>query len=227
MNRTLPTVKLTAAQRRLVEKNQGLVWWVINRHYRGKVQVDTQDLFGYGCIGLSRAAQLWKPGGAKFSTYAPFHIWQAISRNLEPWQRMIHVPQHLRYAVQRGDLSNTHTADADKALKIKLVRPDTGQRHSYDEEFGTWDIIPDRPTHDTPEYRETQDRVRQLLSLLSPREREIVERNFGITGREENLGDIGTTMGVSKERIRQVRNIAIEKLKLHAGVRQTAVKCVK
>jgi RNA polymerase primary sigma factor len=197
------------------------------------------DLISEGNIGLMRAVERYDPDrGAKLSVYASFWIKQSIRRAISDQSRTIRVPVHVHdklYNINRAanrlheilgheptdeeisaevDLPAKKVARLRQAVKpmIPLDQPmnDDGSNciseTVADERCG-------RPDQDLVDQTNA-DAVREFLGKLSPRELTILRSRFGFDGDEdETLRDIGTQLGLTRERIRQIQNKALGKLK--------------
>jgi len=199
------------------------------------------DLINEGNIGLMQAVDRFDPErGAKFSTYAAWWIKLGIKRSLSEHSRTIRLPStmvqrifNLRKASARleEELGREPTdeelaEELDVNLgSVRLYRKSAEVRStSLDAPLGSEadsdrlsDVLADEKTQ-TP-YRETERDdnvavVQQLMKGLDPKERAILERRFGLDGDEERtLEDIGETFGVTRERIRQIQELALAKLR--------------
>lgn len=83
-NNKRPSLRSDAEAWELVADNTGLVWWTIHRYFYGadRSESELQEMYSSGILGLFRAAQLWDPAVAKFSTYGPLWIRQQIARDV-------------------------------------------------------------------------------------------------------------------------------------------------
>ena len=227
----------TAARERMINANLRLVV-TIARDY-ANLGLPLLDLISEGNIGLTKAVERFEPTkGAKLSTYAMWWIKQAIKRALANQSKTIRVPVHLadklakmrRLSVRMSEelgreptddeLAEEIGIDSDKITRLKSVgiRPASLNAPIVDNdstEFG--DMIGDDEAQTPFELLREKNllgEVEGLLEVLDPREKKIISQRFGLDGgNPKTLEDVSKGFGITRERIRQLQNTALAKLR--------------
>jgi len=224
------------ARNKLIQANLRLVVSIAKKYIGQGVLF--MDLVQEGSLGLIKAAEKYDyRKNFKFSTYATWWIKQTIIRAISNHSRTIRIPVHMlekirRYKKACNDIVCNNISDADEetlskisgldskkieevknALKKEPVSLDT----LVTEDLCIQDYIEDT-TYDSPEtttqHKLQEKDISKLINLLDKREQEIIKRRFGIDSEEpKTLEQIGNSMGFSKERIRQIENLALQKLR--------------
>lgn len=197
------------------------------------------DLISEGNIGLTKAVERFDPAKrAKLSTYAAWWIKQSIRRALSNQAKTIRLPVHLgdkvskvhRVALQMSEELGREPTDGELAeeiglaswkvsqLKTVAIRPaslDAPISEDDSTEFG--ESVGDEEAQTPFELLRDKDLVNEvggLLNVLNEREKKIISQRFGFDGGErKTLEEVGMTLGVTRERIRQLQNVALSKLR--------------
>src|SRR5207237_6471221 len=236
-----------AARERRINANLRLVV-TIARDY-ANLGLPLLDLISEGNIGLTKAVERFDPTkGAKLSTYAAWWIKQAIKRALANQSKTIRIPVHLsdkiakvrRVSLQMSDELGREPTDDELAEELGIaseklaqlksigIRPASLDAPAGDEDFTEFGESVGDDEARTP-FELLRDKnllgeVDGLLDVLDQRERKIIWRRFGLDGgRPKTLEDVGKDFGVTRERIRQLQNVALAKLRRALGKREDAL----
>ena len=227
------------AKREMIEANLRLVIKFAKKHSNRGLGLDFSDLVQDGNIGLMKAVDKFDYRlGNKFSTYATNWIQQGISRSIADQARTIRIPVHMIdniHKIQRASRQFMHkygrqpTAEElskisylpvdkiHKAMKVNLKPISLEAPVGTDEESSRIEIIADE-TAKNPFMSAAQKNLRkivtQILSELDPKEETVLRQRFGMsTNKTSTLEEVGEYIGVTRERIRQIEQKALNKLK--------------
>ncbi|MDA0738529.1 MAG: sigma-70 family RNA polymerase sigma factor [Nitrospirae bacterium] len=229
-------IQLEQAKDALVQRNLRLVVDLAKR-FTGR-GLSLMDLIQEGNIGLMRAAERFQyEKGFKFSTYATWWVRQGILRAIADQSRTIRVPVHTTEAWQRMTKTSHRLAqqlgrdpkveEIGEALGVApdrvqetiqaFLEPVSFDNPTSDEDMFLGDFLPDENfvhPDETIQEEQTKTHLNRVLCTLTPREEQVIRMRFGLGHNQSlTLEEVGKTMNVTRERIRQIEVIALKKLR--------------
>lgn len=226
------------ARQKLVEANMRLVM-NIAKHYRNAL-VPFEDLVQEGAIGLMNAVERYDPSkGYRFSTYATHWIRQAIGRAIDNKAKTVRIPAHVAEQLRRmerererlrretGDepsveqLAKAMSVSPKKILQLQQAAQEPlslDMLVGEEEDTSLGSLIHDQNVRDPEEVILEHERRKVLDELLetelTERERQVIIRRLGYGDQDEQvLQEIGEALKISRERVRQIEQQAMRKLK--------------
>jgi RNA polymerase primary sigma factor len=224
------------AKSRLVEANLRFVVSVAKQYQH--MGLSLTDLIDEGNIGLVKAAEKFdETRGFKFISYAVWWIRQSILQAIAEQSRIVRVPLNqvgsvnkINKMLNRFEQENERRPSIDEiadrvdlpqekieeAMKVNTKHISMDAPFADDEDNSLLDILPnnDTPNTDNELVKESlRDEIGRALQSLNERERNIVEAFFGIGQPEMTLEEIGDKYGLTRERVRQIKEKAIRHLR--------------
>jgi RNA polymerase primary sigma factor len=225
------------AREHMIKANLRLVV-KIARDYEG-IGLPLLDLISEGNIGLMKAVERFDPKkGGKLSTYGSWWIKQSIKRALANQSKTIRLPVHLVDKISKmrrvgmrlqeelgreptdGELADEMglTATRVRQMRQAAIRPASLDAPIGDDESNNFsDVVEDENAtspYDNLEDKTVTGMLRDMVEHLDEREATILRFRFGLDGgTEKTLEEVGVKFGVTRERVRQIQNLALKKLR--------------
>ncbi|MFH0856133.1 MAG: sigma-70 family RNA polymerase sigma factor [Candidatus Omnitrophota bacterium] len=226
------------ARKKMIQANLRLVINIAKRYMR--LGTPFLDLIEEGNLGLMKAVERFNPKkGFRFSTYAAWWIKQAITRSISEQGKMIRIPVYMNDIITKWRKTKERLSqklkyiptDEEIAKKLKIPRDKISQINFWmststssleapigeDSEGKVSDLIEDtaslQPDNEIDHILD-KERVENLLEIMNEREREILDMRFGLEDKEpRTLAEVAKKLGVSRERIRQIEETALLKIR--------------
>src|SRR5579883_646434 len=225
------------AREQMIKANLRLVV-KIARDYEG-IGLPLLDLISEGNIGLMKAVERFDPAkGGKLSTYGSWWIKQSIKRALANQSKTIRLPVHLvdkiskmrRTALKLQEDLGREPSDEELAeelgisamrvgqMRTAAIRPASLDAPIGDEDSNNFAEVVQDESADTP-YEQLEEKtvtrmLQEMVKTLDQREATILRARFGLDGgSQKTLEEVGEKFGVTRERVRQIQNIALRKLR--------------
>ncbi|MFA4888848.1 MAG: RNA polymerase sigma factor RpoD/SigA [Candidatus Omnitrophota bacterium] len=226
------------ARKHMIQSNLRLVINIAKRYMR--LGIPFLDLIEEGNLGLMKAVDKFDhKRGFRFSTYAAWWIKQSITRSISEQGKMIRVPVYmneLMYKWRKAKESMSQklkrpSSDEEICKKLKLTQDKaeeikfwmTTTTSSLDAPIGeadegqVSDLIEDegaaQPDAEISRFMD-KERVGMLLDVMAPREKQILDMRFGLEEfKPHTLAEVAKKLGLSRERVRQIEEAALKKLK--------------
>jgi RNA polymerase primary sigma factor len=228
------------ARRRLIESYLGMVS-ALGRQYANRWGVPLEDLLQEGALALVQAVDHYDPDrGMKLSTYATWWVKQAIRRAAMAQSRPVRIPERLWERV--GDLSRAERFSRSSAEQERWDRKPSEASSWSNEELeevrcaltpvvsleapigeGAYELeeLLSDPSAEDPSdavaRSDARHRLAEALAALPERERMVLVRRAGFAGHPQSVTNIGNSLGVSRERARQLEGKALKELRERQG----------
>jgi RNA polymerase primary sigma factor len=203
-------------QKEMLEGNLRFVITVAKKYQNQGI--DLSDLIAEGNFGLMKAIKNfdWTKNN-RFISYAVWWIKQSILQSLNENSRTIRLPVNVVQDMQKEKKENEKTSKDLSSKFATLPKMIDLDMHINEDGDTLIDIIKNDNVESPDEIFSTKDLLKEkmmkIMGVLDSRERVIVEDYYGITGTPRTLEDIGTDFGLTKERVRQIKEKGLRKLR--------------
>ena len=220
LNPNVTQQEIDMVHKELLEGNLRFVITVA-KEYQGQ-GIDLGDLISEGNFGLMKAIQSFEwERGLRFISYAVWWIKQSIFQCLNENSRTIRLPVNVVQEVQRAKKQEKEVQELNPRLN-NLAHAVTFDDHINEEGDTMFDLLEDPDALMPDSGLDGSDMVKnqllKIMEVLDERENAIVKDYFGITGTPRTLEDIGGDFGLTKERVRQIKEKALRKLRNESDV---------
>ncbi|MEW6101956.1 MAG: RNA polymerase sigma factor RpoD/SigA [Candidatus Omnitrophota bacterium] len=230
------------ARKEMIRSNLRLVINIAKRYMH--LGIPLLDLIEEGNLGLMKAVDKFNPKkGFRFSTYGAWWIKQGITRSISEQGKMIRIPVYMtdlisKWRKKKEQLSHKLKrlpSDEEIAKRLKLSKDKIEQINFWmttstssleapigeDSEGQVSDLIEDetavQPDSEIEQHFD-KERLRSIMDIMSEREKEVLDMRFGLNESEpKTLAEVAKKLGVSRERVRQIEEGALKKLRSFAS----------
>ena len=226
------------ARKIMIRSNLRLVINIAKRYMH--LGIPLLDLIEEGNLGLMRAVDKFNPRkGFRFSTYGAWWIKQGITRSISEQGKMIRVPVYMNELIAKWKKNKERLSqklkrmpsDEEIARKLRLTNDKKEQIKFWlsastssleapigeEDESQVSDLIENEASlapDSAIEHLLDKERIRNLLEVMTKREKEVLDMRFGlIDAKPRTLAEVAKKLGVSRERIRQIEEVALKKLR--------------
>jgi len=228
--------KMEMAKRKLIQANLRLVVSIAKK-FTGQ-GVLFMDLVQEGSLGLIKAAEKYDYSkNCKFSTYATWWIKQTIMRAISNNAKIIRIPIHMADKIRKFNKAYNQlyieldrepkleeiaeklniSVKSAKAIRASIHKDPISLETPVTDDLCVGDYIEDKSRkspEDATNQKDMENKIAELIKTLPAREQKIINCRFGINGeRILTLEELGKKLGYSKERIRQLENVAIKRMR--------------